>query len=132
MRNASPQPPKRAASAAPRPAFASKKNIAIACGSFAVLAVVAALFAVYALKIDFSVLTRLAQTNALTGREWYLVGLIAMCLYQWVWYCANVILSAKPLGLKCKFADVLVMGLVCTLMISITPFGILAEPYKIY
>lgn len=111
--------------------FFTKKNTLIAIGSFCLLVLIIGLFAGYVLDIDFTQLKNVAN-QPLTGREGYLVGLVLMCIYQWFWYCTNIVIAAKPYGLKAKFHDILIMGLVCTLMVAISPFSLLSEPYKVY
>ncbi|WP_156940233.1 lysylphosphatidylglycerol synthase transmembrane domain-containing protein [Mycoplasmoides alvi] len=114
------------------PNFWNKKNISIGIILVVILLLVITLTSVFLFQINFGLILQLANTNVLSGKEGFLIGLIFMYLYQWIWHSFSIFYNAKKFNVKAKWYEWIIFGATIIFINGITPFALGSEPYKVY
>lgn len=113
------------------PKFLTKKKIIFGIIFIVILILVSTFTSIFFLGIDFNTITELGQ-KSLQGREWYLVGLIAVFIYYVLWSSYYLLINARAYNVKAKWWEWILFGISTIFINGITPFAVGSEPYKIY
>lgn len=112
--------------------FLSKKNILLMTIFFVVLIIVSVCVSVFFLGIKFSTISELTSHKLTLQKGLWLFLIIFSLSYIITWNSFYLFKYAHDYGIKAKWWEWFVYGIVSIFFNSITPFALGSEPYRVY
>lgn len=112
--------------------FLSKKNIIIMSVFFIVLIILSVCVSVFFLGIKFETIASLTEQKFTNQKLLWLFLVLFSMIYIILWNSFYLYRFSREYGLKAKWYEWFVFGIVSIFFNSITPFSLGGEPYKVY